>query len=59
MWVIKVGDGARFVQVGFGIFYGGYSMRMWDFDCNGTAQLVVMSQIHNAEPALPRIFSTR
>ena len=50
--VIEVGDGAGFGQVGFGIFGSIHQLAMWHLDGHRAAQLVVVGQIHQAEPAL-------
>ncbi len=50
--MIEVGDRAGFGQVGFGIFESIHQFAMWHLDGHRAAQLVVLGQIHQAEPAL-------
>jgi hypothetical protein len=50
--VIEVRDGAGFRQVSFGIFESVYQVAMWHLDRHRAAQLVIVGQIHKAEPAL-------
>ena len=50
--MIEVRDGAGFRQVSFGIFESIHQVAMWHFDRHRAAQLVVLGQIHEAEPAL-------
>ena len=49
--VIEIGDGAGFDQISLGVFGGGHPMPVRHFDRHGAAQLVVISQINEAEAA--------
>ena len=49
--VIEVRDRAGFGQVSFGIFESIHQVAMWHLDGHRAAQLVVLGQIHQAEPA--------
>ena len=50
--MIEVGDRAGFRQVGFGIFGSIHQIAMRHLDGHRAAQLVVLGQIDQAEPAL-------
>ena len=50
--MIEVRDRAGFRQVSFGIFESIHQFAMWHLDGHRAAQLVVLGQIHQAEPAL-------
>ena len=54
--MVKVGDGAGFGQIGFGVFGPGDQLAMRHLDGDKTLQLVVGSQIDNAKAALPEDF---
>jgi hypothetical protein len=52
--MIEAGQDAGFLQVGLDIFGLGNPLWSWDFDGNGTIKVLVVSQEHLPEAALPK-----